>query len=74
VRGITDAVPDRLYGPGVRARPSFHTQTSERKGQPMANRSDEKKYTDPELRERIKEEIKDSDKGGKKGQWSARKS
>jgi hypothetical protein len=32
------------------------------------------KYTDPELRERIKEEIKDSDKGGKKGQWSARKS
>ena len=31
-------------------------------------------YTDPELRERIKEEIKASDKGGKKGQWSARKS
>jgi hypothetical protein len=32
------------------------------------------KYTDPELRERIKEEIKASDKGGEKGQWSARKS
>lgn len=31
-------------------------------------------YTKPELRERIKEEIKASDKGGKKGQWSARKS
>ena len=31
-------------------------------------------YTDPELRERIKEEIKASDKGGRKGQWSARKS
>ncbi|MCT7660013.1 DUF5872 domain-containing protein [Mycobacterium deserti] len=31
-------------------------------------------YTKPELRERIKEQIKASDKGGKKGQWSARKS
>jgi hypothetical protein len=40
----------------------------------MVKRSDEEKYTDPELRERIKEEIKESDKGGKKGQWSARKS
>ena len=36
--------------------------------------SKEEKYTDPELRKRIKEEIKESDKGGKKGQWSARKS
>ena len=40
----------------------------------MANTSNEEKYTDPELRERIKEEIKNSDKGGNKGQWSARKS
>jgi hypothetical protein len=40
----------------------------------MAKTSNEDKYTDPELRERIKEEIKASDKGGKKGQWSARKS
>jgi hypothetical protein len=31
-------------------------------------------YTKPKLRERIKEKIKASDKGGKKGQWSARKS
>ena len=31
-------------------------------------------YTEPELREQLKEEIKDSDKGGKPGQWSARKS
>jgi hypothetical protein len=36
--------------------------------------SNEEKYTDPELREKIKEEIKDSDKGGRPGQWSARKS
>ncbi|KAJ5129150.1 uncharacterized protein N7515_005189 [Penicillium bovifimosum] len=30
-------------------------------------------YTDPELRSEIKEEIHNSDKGGKPGQWSARK-
>ena len=31
-------------------------------------------YTDPELRQRIKDEIVKGDKGGKPGQWSARKS
>jgi hypothetical protein len=31
-------------------------------------------YTDPELRERLKEEIKAGDRGGEPGQWSARKS
>ncbi|KAK7527541.1 uncharacterized protein IWZ02DRAFT_511278 [Phyllosticta citriasiana] len=31
------------------------------------------KYTDPELREQVKEEIKEGDKGGAPGQWSARK-
>ncbi|WP_116708559.1 hypothetical protein [Actinomycetospora cinnamomea] len=34
----------------------------------------EQDYTDPELRERLKEEIKQSDKGGASGKWSARKS
>jgi Rho termination factor, N-terminal domain len=34
----------------------------------------EEKYTDPELRRRLKEEIMQSDKGGEPGQWSARKS
>ncbi|MFC5062032.1 hypothetical protein [Actinomycetospora atypica] len=34
----------------------------------------EKDYTDPELRERLKEEIKQSDKGAAAGKWSARKS
>ncbi len=34
----------------------------------------EEKYTHPELREELKEEIKASDKGGKPGRWSARKS
>ena len=40
----------------------------------MAKQDYEEKYTHPELREQIKEEIKASDKGGKEGQWSARKS
>jgi hypothetical protein len=40
----------------------------------MAKQDYEEKYTHPELREEIKEEIKASDKGGKEGQWSARKS
>lgn len=31
-------------------------------------------YTEPELRERLKEQIKAGDKGGRPGQWSARKS
>lgn len=31
-------------------------------------------YTDPELRVRLKEEIKQSDRGGASGKWSARKS
>lgn len=34
----------------------------------------EDKYTDPELRRRLKDGILQSDKGGKAGQWSARKS
>lgn len=40
----------------------------------MAKQDYEEKYTHPDLREKIKEEIKASDKGGDPGQWSARKS
>jgi len=40
----------------------------------MAKQDHEEKYTHPDLREKIKEEIKASDKGGEEGQWSARKS
>ncbi|KAL4802508.1 hypothetical protein BDV18DRAFT_146846 [Aspergillus unguis] len=32
-----------------------------------------KNYTDPDLREQVKQEVQQSDKGGKPGQWSARK-
>ncbi|MGF1514672.1 MAG: Rho termination factor N-terminal domain-containing protein [Elainellaceae cyanobacterium] len=39
----------------------------------MSDNYDEK-YTRPELRRKLKEEIKQSDKGGDPGQWSARKS
>lgn len=35
---------------------------------------DDSKYTKPELRERIKNRIMESSKGGKPGQWSARRS
>lgn len=41
---------------------------------PMSKDHYEEKYTNPELRRRLKEEILQSDKGGKPGQWSARKS
>ena len=34
----------------------------------------DEKYTKPDLRRKIKDEIMDSDKGGDPGQWSARKS
>ena len=35
--------------------------------------SDPDKYTNPELRDRIKKQVIEGDKGGKPGQWSARK-
>ena len=40
----------------------------------MSSKNYEEKYTKPELRRQIKQEIMESDKGGKPGQWSARKS
>jgi hypothetical protein len=40
----------------------------------MAHDKHADKYTNPELREQIKQELMASDKGGKPGQWSARKS
>lgn len=40
----------------------------------MSHKNYAEKYTKPELRRQIKQEIMESDKGGKPGQWSARKS
>lgn len=39
----------------------------------MAKKAPEDIYTDPALRHRLKDEITDGDKGGRSGQWSARK-
>lgn len=41
---------------------------------PKKKGSQNDNYDKPDLREKIKEEIKAGDKGGKPGQWSARKS
>ena len=41
---------------------------------PKEKGSQNDNYDKPDLREKIKEEIKAGDKGGKPGQWSARKS
>ena len=38
-----------------------------------AHHAHEDNYTDPELRDRIKAEVMAGDKGGRPGQWSARK-
>ena len=40
---------------------------------PSKSKSSPKTYTKPELREKIKAEVLAGDKGGKPGQWSARK-
>lgn len=39
-----------------------------------ASKTDDSLYTDPALRHRLKDKIQAGDKGGKPGQWSARKS
>ncbi len=43
------------------------------KPKPAAKKGDKGNYDKPDLREKIKEEIMAGDKGGKPGQWSARK-
>jgi hypothetical protein len=45
-----------------------------RKSARQSTRTASSKYTRPALRERLKKKIQASDKGGKPGQWSARKS
>jgi hypothetical protein len=35
--------------------------------------SSKDKYTDPKLREEVKEDVKMNGKGGRPGQWTARK-
>ncbi|NMO18258.1 hypothetical protein HPC49_44860 [Pyxidicoccus fallax] len=52
------------------ARKSPRTRVSSRGA---AKRASGTRYTNPELRERIKERIQRGSKGGRPGQWSARK-
>ncbi len=50
------------------------TTDSVKKRAASSKRSPEDTYTDPTLREKLKQQIKAGDKGGAPGQWSARKS
>src|SRR5918994_2167269 len=68
----TDGTGRRRYWFSRRRRERDDGKTDE-EGQ-VAKQNYEEKYTHPEMREKVKEEIKASDKGGKEGQWSARKS
>ena len=48
-------------------------QTKSKSKSKSKSTSDPETYTDPDLRDRLKDEITAGDKGGKPGQWSARK-
>ena len=62
------AKPETKAKPKSEAKPKPKSSASKSKSQ-----SSEDTYTDPKLRDRLKEEITAGDKGGKPGQWSARK-
>ena len=60
--------------PLVKRAASKTTATKKAAGKTAAHKtSSSADYTDPDLRERIKEEVLAGDKGGRPGQWSARK-
>ena len=50
-----------------------HNKNSHHKDGHGDHANGDDKYTKPELREKIKEQIREGDKGGRPGQWSARK-
>lgn len=54
----------------VAAKPAVKKSDSASKSPKAAK---ENAYTKPELREKLKEEVKSGEKGGRAGQWSARK-
>lgn len=49
------------------------TKTETKPKAAAAKKASERNYDKPELRQKLKEEIQAGDKGGKPGQWSARK-
>lgn len=52
--------------------PKAKKEETKPKASSRSKKSDDN-YTDPKLREKLKNEIMEGDKGGKPGQWSARK-
>jgi hypothetical protein len=63
-----------VLGPALRLDRGKRRTASNLREEPEEMAKREVKYMDPELRERLKEEIKASDKGAEPRQWSARKS
>ncbi len=59
------AGPTTAKTPVAKAKPAAKAKKS--------STSDSATYTKPDLREHIKEKVKQGDKGGRPGQWSARK-
>lgn len=55
------------------AKPATATKKPAAKSKKSGGSGDPALYTKPELREKLKEQITAGDKGGKPGQWSARK-
>ncbi len=53
--------------------PASRTSASKAPAKKVAKHASEDNYTDPDLRDRIKAEVTAGDKGGRPGQWSARK-
>ena len=69
-----DGTPDKRTTKGKAASEKADGDEEKTK-KPAAKKSTKKddNYSDPDLREKLKEEIKAGEKGGKAGQWSARK-
>jgi hypothetical protein len=68
------AAGQRVHGVAFRHASIVRDEPKDSEPPKPGNRVGMAEYTKPKLRDRIKEKIKASDKGGKKGQWSARKS
>ena len=74
--GIGAASDDtgRLFGTGRKGRLALFKNAPTHYYQTRNGKKVRVKYTKPKLRAKLKKRIQESDKGGKPGQWSARKS
>jgi hypothetical protein len=71
--GKAPMVEGRRVRPGYHGIPSTRREARERLAAIAAAGSPSEKYTDPELRERVKRRVMAGARGGRPGQWSARK-